>query len=331
MSVVIEIIQPDGARARHRLNGPPLTLGRSLANDIIVDDPYVDATHVRLTPDPNGSVIVEDLQSVNGIIANEARLAGRVVVQPGDTLRIGRTVIRFRNPNESVPPALLDQPADVPTEPQPTTVVVPRRRPRFVTETSVGLVLLLTVMAAYAFNSWLGDSSRSSANEATSVALGVAIALSVWAGLWSIASRVIVHRFRFMGHMAVASAVVLAALVWSILEAWLQFFVPDSVLDTVPAFIVMLALLAVLVAAHLALASTMSRRRQWRVGAIVAGVVVAVSGLAALTKDDSFSDVPKFPAVVKPLSPRFIPTKSIAQFENASREMKDEVDQLAKK
>jgi len=331
MSVVIEVIQPDGARARHRLNGAALTLGRALANDIIVDDPYVDATHVRLTPDGDGTVIVEDLESVNGIVANDARRESRIVARAGDTLRVGRTTIRFRDPNESVAPALVDQPPVVATEPAPATVSVPRARRRLVTETSLGLVLFLVVMAAYAFNSWLGDSSRSSASEATSVALGVAIALSVWAGLWSIASRVIVHRFHFMGHLAIASAIVLMTLLWSLMETWLQFLMPDSALDGVSSFVVILGLLAVLVAAHLSLASTMSRRRQWRVGAVVAAVVMAVTALAALTKDDSFSDVPKFPAVLKPLPPRFIPAKSISQFENATREMKDEVDQLAKK
>jgi FHA domain-containing protein len=331
MSVVIEIIQPDGARARHRLNGAPLTLGRALANDIIVDDPYVDATHVRLTPDGDGTVVVEDLESVNGIIANDDRLARRVVVRPGDTLRVGRTTIRFRDPNEPVPPALLDQPT-VEAPPQaPATVIVPRTRRRFVTETTVGLFLLLVVMTGFAFNTWLGDSSRSSADEANSAALGVAIVLSIWAGLWAIASRVIVHRFRFMGHLAVASAITLVALLWGIVEGWLQFFMPDSLFVSVPAYVGMVALFGILVAAHLSLASTMSRRRQWRVGAIAAGVVVAVSGLAALTKDDSFSDVPKFPAVVKPLPARLIPTKSIPQFESATRKIKDEVDQLAKK
>jgi hypothetical protein len=34
---------------------------------------------------------------------------------------------------------------------------------------------------------------------------------------------------------------------------------------------------------------------------------------------------------VKPLPARLIPTKSIAQFESATRKIKDEVDQLAKK
>lgn len=331
MSLVIEIIQPDGARTRHRLNGVPLTLGRALANDIVVEDPYVDATHVRLTPEGDDAVVVEDLQSVNGIVAKGERLSGRVVVRPGDALRVGRTTLRFRDPNESLLPAILDQSLAASPEQVAPVQVASRLRRRFLTEMSAGLVLFFVALAACASNAWLGDFSRSGANEAMSVALGVAIALTVWAGLWSIASRAIVHRFRFMGHLAVASAMVLAALGWEVIEQWLQFFFPHSFFDTVPAMIVMLAMIAVLVAAHLSFASTMSRRRQWRVGAIVSGVVLAITGLGALTKDDSFSDVPKFPAVVKPIPARFVPTKSIAQFEGVTRGVKDEVDQLAKK
>ncbi|HEY2856368.1 MAG TPA: FHA domain-containing protein [Gemmatimonadaceae bacterium] len=331
MSLVIEIIQPDGARTRHRLNGLPLTLGRALANDIVVEDPYVDATHARLTPESDGTVVVDDLGSVNGIVAKDERLSGAVLVRPGDVLRIGRTTLRFRDPNEILPPALLDHALVESTEPASAAVVAPRSRRRFLTETSTGLVLFFVALAACASNAWLGDFSRSGANEAMSVALGVAIALTVWAGLWSIASRAIVHRFRFMGHLAVASAMVLAALGWEVIEQWLQFFFPHSFFDTVPAMIVMLAMITVLVAAHLSFASTMSRRRQWRVGAIVAGVVLAITGLGALTKDDSFSDVPKFPAVVKPIPARLVPTKSVAQFEGVTRGVKDEVDQLAKK
>jgi pSer/pThr/pTyr-binding forkhead associated (FHA) protein len=331
VSLVIEIIQPDGARTRQRLNGLPLTLGRALANDIVIEDPYVDATHARLTPEGDDAVIVDDLGSVNGIVAKDGRLSGAVIVRPGDVLRIGRTTLRFRDPNEILPPALLDQVLVASTEQASAAVAAPSSRRRFLTETSAGLVLFFGALAACASNAWLGDFSRSGANEAMSVALGVAIALTVWAGLWSIASRAIVHRFRFTGHLAVASAMVLAALGWEVIEQWLQFFFPHSFFDTVPAMIVMLAMIAVLVAAHLSFASTMSRRRQWRVGAIVAGVVLAITGLGALTKDDSFSDVPKFPAVVKPIPARLVPTKSIAQFEDVTRGVKDEVDQLAKK
>jgi hypothetical protein len=50
-----------------------------------------------------------------------------------------------------------------------------------------------------------------------------------------------------------------------------------------------------------------------------------------MSKDDSFSDVPKYSASLKPIAANLLPTQSIDQFENASKQLKDEVDQLTKK
>ena len=96
--------------------------------------------------------------------------------------------------------------------------------------------------------------------------LGFALAMSLWAGLWSVASRIIVHRWRFVGHLAIASAVALVFTAWSIGADWLHFFFPDAKLVTVFSYPISIALLAALVAGHLSLASTMPRKRQWRVG-----------------------------------------------------------------
>lgn len=321
MTLVVEVIQPDGERSRYQLNGLPLTIGRAVANDIVVDDPYADATHARLTMDETGAVVVEDLASVNGVVTNEERRHGRLVARPGDVIRVGRTTLRFRDPNESLPPALVDAPP-----------VAPASRTRLrLTPAALGLLLLLLATTIVAFNAWLGSSARSSANVAVTAALGVAMFICLWSGLWSVASRIIVHQFRFMNHVAIAATVVIIGFGWSVMQGWLQFFFPDSALVTVPSYAVSLVLLAGLVAGHLALASTMPRRGRLRVGAIVSAVVFGISGLAAITKDDSFSDVPKFPAVMKPVSAELVPTKSVDQFESGAQQIKQQVDQLAKK
>jgi hypothetical protein len=321
MTLVVEVIQPNGERSRYQLNGLPLTIGRAVANDIVLDDPYADATHARLTMDETGAIVVEDLASLNGVVTNDERLRGRLLARPGDVVRVGRTTLRFRDPNESLPPALVDGPTVAPAS---------HRRLRM-TPAAAGLLLLLLAMTTLAFSSWLGSSTRSSANDAVTAALGAAMLVGIWCGLWSVASRIIVHQFRFMRHVAVASVVVMIGLAWSVTENWLQFFFPDSALVTVPSYVVSLALLAGLVAGHLALASTMPRRGRLRIGVIVSAVVLAISGLAAVTKDDSFSDVPKFPAVMKPVSAALVPTKSIDQFESVAQQIKQQVDQLAKK
>ena len=83
MTLVVEVIQPNGERSRYQLNGLPLTIGRAVANDIVVDDPYADATHARLTMDETGAVVVEDLASVNGVVTKDERVSRSTIGPSG--------------------------------------------------------------------------------------------------------------------------------------------------------------------------------------------------------------------------------------------------------
>ena len=51
MAMILEVVHPSGTRTWHRLGDRPVTLGRGLANDLILDDPYVDARHARIAVD----------------------------------------------------------------------------------------------------------------------------------------------------------------------------------------------------------------------------------------------------------------------------------------
>ena len=325
MALILEVTHADGSRTRHWLNGQTLTIGRSLRNDVILDDPYVDANHARVTLD-DGHATVEDLGSVNGLMAGAQRLVGPSTVRPGDAVRLGRTVIHFRDPNEAVAPALVDgQPAT------PVAIERRERRLRFPTTTWARLGIVLVTLIAVGVSAWLDDTTRSAANEVVSVTLGVASFLALWAGLWSIASRIIVHQFRFLGHLAVAASFALAAMIWELIESWLLFLFPNPGILSAVGYVIAALLIAALVAGHLSLASVLTRRLQWRVGAIAAATVMGITLLSVLTKADSFSDVPKYPATVKPIAANLVPTETIDQFEASTRKIKDDVDQLAKK
>ena len=327
MALILEVTHADGSRTRHWLNGQMLTIGRGLANDVVLDDPYVDGNHARVVLDEQGIARVEDLGSVNGLVVSGQRLVGPAVVRSGEVLRLGRTNIRFRDPNEAVSPALVDSPhpaTSVATSEWRTWLSVP-------TTLRARLSIALVTLFAIGVSAWLDSSSRSVANDIVSLTLGIGAFLALWAGLWSVASRIIIHQFRFIGHLAVASAAVFAALTWDVAESWLIFFFPDAGIVSALSFIGTAVWIAALVAGHLSLASTLPRRRQWRVSAIVAVTVMGISALSALTKDDSFSDVPKYPAILKPIAAGLIPTKSIDQFEATTRQIKKEVDQLATK
>lgn len=337
--MILEVLHPSGARTWHRLGDLPLTVGRGLTNDLILDDPYVDARHARIALDESGAPLIEDLGSVNGLVANDARLEGRVPVQPGAEIRVGHTVLRFRDPDAPVSPALVDQVV----APPPLAMVseaTPRRRSRArvpaavsrLAATTWGRLLVAAVaMSAIAIYSWMGSSDRSRASEAFFTALAFASTIALWAGIWAVASRVSLQRFHFVGHVAVASLVTLGALLWTMLAEWLSFFFPDAGVADVVSGGMGLLLLSALVAGHLSLASALPRKRQWRAGFIVAGTALLLGGLATLAEEDAFSDVPTFSGVVKPIASNWLPTATVDEFGAVMVKLKEQVDEMAKK
>lgn len=65
-----------------------ITIGRKEGNTIRLTERNVSRNHARLAKE-NGHVVLEDLQSFNGIKLNGDRIDGRVLVHEGDTIQIG--------------------------------------------------------------------------------------------------------------------------------------------------------------------------------------------------------------------------------------------------
>lgn len=329
MALILEIRDARGLVTWHRLDALPLAIGRAPSNDIILDDPYLDARHATITRDDAGEISIADLGSVNGTHATGASSNGHIVVHPGAEVRMGRTMLRFRALDEQVAPALLDEP--------PPPAVVPalpealEARPRWhwlITTTPGRLLAITTMIAAFAFNDWLGETERSSGSDVLGAALAAFAMAFIWAALWSIAGRGTDKRPHFLGHMAVVSLAFIAMLAWTAVNGWLTFLLPDTGVTAALFMGVTLAVVAALVAGHLSVTSSLSRRRRWRAGMITAATAAAFFAVAALlSDDDKFTDVPKFDAELKPLSPRFVPSRSVDEFASELTKVKAEVDQ----
>jgi len=81
--------------AEYRLNGVPLSVGRSSSNDIELEgDGFASARHARFDPRPDG-VWLEDVGSTNGSFVNGIRLERPRKLAPGDVVRVGETDLRY--------------------------------------------------------------------------------------------------------------------------------------------------------------------------------------------------------------------------------------------
>ena len=70
-----------------------VTVGRQLVCDIVIHDAQASRQHALLERQPDGSACVTDLHSANGTYVNGRRIIDPVTLRPGDTLRIGDTVL----------------------------------------------------------------------------------------------------------------------------------------------------------------------------------------------------------------------------------------------
>jgi pSer/pThr/pTyr-binding forkhead associated (FHA) protein len=92
-SVVVRA--PDGAKPHSVHIAASMVVGRGPECELQIEDTYASQQHARLFG-KNGAWYVEDLGSTNGTFVNEQKLAAPAMVQAGDKIRVGTTVLELR-------------------------------------------------------------------------------------------------------------------------------------------------------------------------------------------------------------------------------------------
>jgi hypothetical protein len=319
MALIVEVVDSRGGtvKARVRLDGASLSVGRGFDNDLILDDPYVDARHARMSVSSDGEVEIEDLGSINGlVVVNEPGRVPRVNAGAGTQVRIGRTILRFRDPAEPVPAALPD-------------AIETNRIARLLGDFRARAAICIAALGLLTGYVWLGSYERDSGSAVAALSVMFVLFGVTWAGMWAIASRALVSRFNFTAHLTMVALITVPAVLFTSLESWAAFIVPDGALLTPFSVLAWTALFTAALALHLSLSSTMDRMRRWRAAAITVGGLVLTGGLLAWAGRDVFTDVPVFSGVVKPVYGRMLPTMEVSGFSDVVAELTRQTDELA--
>jgi hypothetical protein len=190
---VIEILDRDGhVRTVIPVWQWPVTIGRAISNDVVIDDVHAAALHVTLADD-EGTLRASVGETINGVRIGHRRVpAGTgVEVTTGEVLQIGATRMRVRRATDPLAP-------EVPVGEESTT----------------GFTTLLALLAALVGWSvgeqWLRSNPGGRFTDYLPLLLAIPIGVVIWSGVWSVGSKLVRHRFDFRAHERVVLSYALA-------------------------------------------------------------------------------------------------------------------------
>jgi hypothetical protein len=311
---------------RHRLHGDTFTIGRGYANDLVLDDPYVSPSHVRIARDDSGQWWIEDLQSDNGTrdLSVDAPIVRMPLVDNAAFL-VGQTTLNIRSGEFAVAPTLKLNALAGTRTPDVRSFAAPAGEWRLASHAAVALGVVITMAA---LSIWFKQTGEPKFTNYIYGAIFLPMLALVWAGGWALVTRIVAARAQFFRHLRIAAVALIA---FSLLESAFKYI--DYAFAWVSASswegIIGWLILGALGVAHV---RVIVPKRTGLVVGIVATLALAAVALDQAMKSDRNKYQP--PTIITSLLPPAFPTKPPrtreALFEDILK-LKSELDEERKK
>jgi hypothetical protein len=256
--------------SRVRIAGEEATIGRGYDNDVIVDDPYVAARHLRVSCNAAGELVAEDLGSANGTFLDGSKdRITRLATDGARPLRIGQTLLRVRTGDYAVEPErrVLGEQGALPTAMVAALTVV-----------VLGFVMLRV---------WLAQTGEPRLSNYMTPLLTLSGVVLVWVGIWALVSRLLAGRAQFSHNLVIALVGFLVTLIYNEFAKYASF----GLTWPAPSDYEYAATWSILAAACFMHLRGISARGTWLKGTIVAALMVLAIGVQTLQRSEAFSDL----------------------------------------
>lgn len=289
-----------------------LSLGRAFTNDIIITDPYVGESQLRvgLSPDSEYDWHIEITDQTNPVFLNgrDVESAG-VDLRSGDQLTTGRTSIAFYTEDHAVPAT---------REFSFTNWLHNHKFKPYIT-----ILMLLVLFGATMLATYLETTTVPDWGEISTVANSYLILAFLWASGWALAGRLLKGDYYLSSHLFFTSICLFLLLILDSLGGYIDYIFSSLLAGEIVDWIVIVILGGLLIGFNLSLVTHSSRtfRKGMLVSACIAGTIASMVYMG----QDEYSSTPSHSVTIKP---SFIPkasSVSIDQFIGDYDEMFDKL------
>ncbi|NND40231.1 MAG: FHA domain-containing protein [Pseudomonadales bacterium] len=262
----------------------PITFGRALSNDVVLNDPYVGPSHLRFFK-REGDWYAQVLDEVNPLLVNDEPVTSNAVrLAPGDRLSIGRTHLEVYDEGHEVQPArklLLSS-------------WLYRSR------TALALALLATVAVAGldALLEYYEYAQGLKWETLLTTALSTAALIMVWAAIWALVGRLTRHQAHYSIQLLVTALISGLISIAIPLPSYIDYWLSNHQAAQIAGFLLAALLLALLLRWNLYYAT--HPHKPWLQAVCMATVCVgAYFGVSKLQQPE-YDPSPRYSASLKP-------------------------------
>lgn len=294
-----------------------LSLGRAFCNDIIVTDPYVGESQLKvdLSPGSEYDWHIQITDRTNPVFLNGKNVESESVdLRSGDKLTVGRMNIVFYAENHAVPVT------------RKFSLANWLHNHKFKPYIAILMLLVLFGMAMLA--SYLETATEPDWSSLSSVAWGYLILTFIWASGWSLAGRLLKGDYYLSSHLFFTSICLILLLLLNDLGGYIDYMSSSTMAGDVVDWIVIVLFGGLLISFNLSLVTHGSRT--FRKGMFASACIFAAIALLAYMGQEEYSNSPSHSVTIKP---SFTPTASsvsINQFIGDYDEMFEELSTMKK-
>ncbi len=302
MKIVIEVLPHTGEERTtyHKFNSYPVTIGRGLKNDLIIDDPHVDAKHLQIECD-HGVWSVIDRDSINGFAINDKTIHfEKYVIESGDVLKIGKTELGVFSEFYAVE----------------ETVKIEENHPilNWIEAPFSAWITFILTMCLIQFWAYLEMWAEERGMAAASVAAITVGVITAWSVVWSVASRLIRNKSNFKKHVTVISLYLLALVCFWYVQAYTRFLTNGNMFSDIIQYGINFVLLSYLVYGSLSFTTRMARSKNaWSSMLFSGGVLCGIILLTWISQKE-FNPQPMYSFSMEPYFSNFAAIDSRTEF-----------------
>ena len=307
MALIIEVVTPSGRLLdRQRFEQEHVAIGRAYDNQLILSDNSVDPHHVSITTS-EGGIIVNDMNSINGVMLHHQLLKSNHQIKSGDELIIGKTHIRVFTDKHPVPEAINLSSQDV-----------------LVNYFSNGWLILISLIVLSAFiilEVWLASIDEFRFRDYVESVFIIGVFVFLYALFWGVIGKLVKHYMRFGAQLCLISLYLILTYFLDYFYDVLLFNTLNFFLTTIIASAINIIVLGMLLWFNLEISTNLSDKKKLVVSLLVSLSLILLTIYTEVIDRTEFRAAPYLSEKLLPPMLRFAPSESIDEFIEQSRDI----------